>query len=96
MAAHAISTYTPLEVPLPPVPVASYFSEQQSKTLYALPDAIILSIVNNLICCPFLKFTIILNILFIFIILIVEILVNFKIIPEPIAFTLCLPSALLL
>jgi hypothetical protein len=44
MADQVISTYTPLEVPLPPAPATSYFTEQQWKTLYALADAIIPSI----------------------------------------------------
>jgi hypothetical protein len=44
MADQAVSIYTPLEVPLPPAPATSYFTEQQWKTLYALADAIIPSI----------------------------------------------------
>lgn len=36
--------YTPLEVPLPPGPDASFFSEAQWKTLFALADTIIPSI----------------------------------------------------
>lgn len=44
MADQAISTYTPIDVPLPPAPAISYFTEQQWKTLYALADAIIPSI----------------------------------------------------
>ncbi|KAJ5820442.1 hypothetical protein N7474_006033 [Penicillium riverlandense] len=44
MADQAVSTYTPLEVPVPPVPAPSYFSEQQWTTFYALADAIIPSI----------------------------------------------------
>ncbi|KAJ5098406.1 hypothetical protein N7532_005407 [Penicillium argentinense] len=44
MADQAISTYTPLDVPLPPAPATSYFTAQQWKALYALADAIIPSI----------------------------------------------------
>lgn len=38
------SEYTPLEVPLPPGPDTSFFSETQWTTLFALADAIIPSI----------------------------------------------------
>lgn len=38
------SSYTPLEVPLPPGPDASFFTETQWKTLFALADTIIPSI----------------------------------------------------
>lgn len=38
------STYTPREVPLPPGPDASFFTEAQWKTLFALADTIIPSI----------------------------------------------------
>ncbi|KAJ5578794.1 uncharacterized protein N7459_007758 [Penicillium hispanicum] len=44
MADQAVSTYTPLEVPLPPAPDAAFFSDAQWKTLFALNDAIIPSI----------------------------------------------------
>ncbi|KXG49184.1 Alcohol dehydrogenase, long-chain fatty [Penicillium griseofulvum] len=44
MATHAVSTYTPKDVPSPPVPSATYFSELQWKTLYALADAVVPSI----------------------------------------------------
>ncbi|KAJ5157947.1 Alcohol dehydrogenase long-chain fatty [Penicillium coprophilum] len=43
MATH-VSTYTPRDVPVPPVPSATYFSELQWKTLYALADAVVPSI----------------------------------------------------
>jgi hypothetical protein len=46
MAGQAGSAYKPVEVPLPPAPAASFFTEQQWKTLYALADAIIPSIRN--------------------------------------------------
>lgn len=39
-----VPSYTPKDVPLPPVPPASFFSELQWKTLYALADAIVPSI----------------------------------------------------
>lgn len=38
------SEYTPLEVPLPPGPDTSFFSEAQWTTLFALADAIVPSI----------------------------------------------------
>ena len=44
MTDKAVSTYTPLEVPLPPVPDANFFSDAQWKTLFALTDAVIPSI----------------------------------------------------
>ncbi|KAJ6148783.1 hypothetical protein N7497_010765 [Penicillium chrysogenum] len=44
MPTHAVSTYTPRDVPLPPAPSATYFSELQWKTLYALADALVPSI----------------------------------------------------
>jgi hypothetical protein len=39
-----VSSYTPQDVPLPPAPSASFFSELQWKTLFALADAIVPSI----------------------------------------------------
>ncbi|CDM31622.1 CAZyme family AA3 [Penicillium roqueforti] len=39
-----VSTYTPRDVPLPPAPSATYFSELQWKTFYALADAVVPSI----------------------------------------------------
>lgn len=44
MSDQAVSTYTPLEVPLPPSPDASFFSDSQWKTLFAICDAIVPSI----------------------------------------------------
>ncbi|KAJ5131562.1 uncharacterized protein N7515_007601 [Penicillium bovifimosum] len=44
MPTQLVSTYIPREVPLPPVPSASFFSELQWKTFYALADAIVPSI----------------------------------------------------
>ncbi|KAJ5819001.1 Alcohol dehydrogenase long-chain fatty [Penicillium riverlandense] len=44
MADLAVATYVPVEVPLPPVPATSYFSEAQWEILFALADAIIPSI----------------------------------------------------
>ncbi|KAJ5779920.1 hypothetical protein N7457_005080 [Penicillium paradoxum] len=40
----AVSTYIPKDVPLPPAPSSSFFSELQWKTLYALADAVVSSI----------------------------------------------------
>ncbi|KAJ5167548.1 uncharacterized protein N7482_006329 [Penicillium canariense] len=39
-----ITSYTPLEVPLPPAPDLSFFTDAQWKTLFALTDAIVPSI----------------------------------------------------
>lgn len=44
MAKQAVATYVPQEVPLPPVPATSYFSETQWEILFSLADAIIPSI----------------------------------------------------
>ncbi|KAJ5247705.1 hypothetical protein N7468_002688 [Penicillium chermesinum] len=44
MSDQSLSTYTPLEVPVPPVPDAGFFSETQWTILFALADAIVPSI----------------------------------------------------
>ncbi|KAJ5509915.1 Alcohol dehydrogenase long-chain fatty [Penicillium expansum] len=44
MPTYTMSTYTPKDVPIPPAPSATYFSELQWKTLYALADAVVPSI----------------------------------------------------
>ncbi|KAJ5625286.1 hypothetical protein N7510_001595 [Penicillium lagena] len=44
MADQAVATYVPLEVPLPPAPATSYFSEAQWEVLFGMADAIIPSI----------------------------------------------------
>lgn len=44
MAEQSVSTYAPLETPVPPGPNASFFSDAQWKTLFALADAIVPSI----------------------------------------------------
>ena len=44
MAGQTVSTYTPLEVPLPPAPDVKFFSQAQWTTLFALADAIVPSI----------------------------------------------------
>ena len=44
MIEQAVATYMPQEVPLPPVPTTSYFSETQWEILFSLADAIIPSI----------------------------------------------------
>ncbi|KAJ5623795.1 hypothetical protein N7510_000104 [Penicillium lagena] len=48
MVEQAVATYVPQQVPLPPVPATSYFSETQWEILFSLADAIIPSI-----CTPF-------------------------------------------
>ncbi|QQK48453.1 Alcohol dehydrogenase, long-chain fatty [Penicillium digitatum] len=44
MPTHTVSIYTPKDVPIPPSPSATYFSEVQWKTLYALAGAVVPSI----------------------------------------------------
>ncbi|EYE98796.1 putative long chain fatty alcohol oxidase [Aspergillus ruber CBS 135680] len=44
MAEQAVSTYTPLDAPVPPVPTAEIFSKPQWQTLLALADTVIPSI----------------------------------------------------
>lgn len=44
MADQAVDTYTPLDVPVPPVPAADFYTEQQWKTLLVLADTVIPSI----------------------------------------------------
>jgi hypothetical protein len=44
MAASEVSTYTPLEAPLPPLPEGEVFTELQWKTLLSLADVVVPSI----------------------------------------------------